>query len=272
MSDDIQTEQPIPEFSREGGGGFPWLGLVVIVFLLLVGVGLIGFALYAGQQEAETRAINGTVAAILSYTSTPTNTRPPTDTPLPSNTPEPTPVPTETLPPTAGPTATASPTATRTRAAAQQGSTLPSSTPVSPPTATSAPAQTSSRGITGTLTLCNPEKPTFATRIERICFRETIFNHTSQTVTYGILGVQATNLSGGPHQFQTSWRGDLSVAPNSTGPTGGGWEDGMFMEQAGTYRLTLTICYSNVDTCLGPSGDWETLTSGINVTVVDWNP
>lgn len=158
-----------------------------------------------------------------------------------------------------------------TGSAGGTGSTVsPTAVPTVAPTATSVPV-TSGRGITGELTLCNPEKPSFAAKIERICFRELIINTTSQPVSYGILGVQATNLSGGPSQFQTSWRGDLSIPANGVGPTGNGWEDGIYIQEAGTYRLTLAICYSNIDTCL-TGGDWQTLTSGVNVTVVIWNP
>ena len=146
----------------------------------------------------------------------------------------------------------------------------PTAVPVVSPTATPAPV-VSGKGVTGELTLCNPEKPSFAAKIERICFRELLINTTSQPVSYGVLGVQATNLSGGPSQFQTSWRGDLSIPANGVGPTGNGWEDGIYIQEAGTYRLTLAICYSNIDTCL-TGGDWQTLTGGVNVTVVIWNP
>jgi hypothetical protein len=129
--------------------------------------------------------------------------------------------------------------------------------------------------MSGQLSLCNP-KTSYAAKSdtfegERICVNELITNGTGQTITYGVLGVQATNLSGGPHAFQTSWRGDLSVPPGGNGPTGGGWQDGLYLA-AGTYRLSLAICYSNTDTCLGDSGEWETLTSGIQIEVVPWTP
>lgn len=148
----------------------------------------------------------------------------------------------------------------------------PVPTPNAPaPTPTSVPVN-SSHGLTGQLTLCNPEKPSFAATIERICFHETLFNTTSAAVQYGILGVQATNLSGGPNQFQTSWRGDnLFVPPGGQGPAGGNWEDGIYITQPGTYRLQLAICFSSVDGCLAGTG-WETITSGVNVTVVFWQP
>ncbi len=143
------------------------------------------------------------------------------------------------------------------------------------PVPTAAPASpapvTTSHGITGALTLCNPEKPSFAATIERICFRELITNNTGALVGYGILGVQAANLTGGPNQYQTSWRGDLVVPAGGTGPASGGWEDGIYINVPGTYQLTLSICYANADTCFLGTG-WEVLTAGVNVNVVIWNP
>jgi hypothetical protein len=148
----------------------------------------------------------------------------------------------------------------------------PTSTPI--PTHTPPPTQTpvpsSSHGLTGQLTLCDPGKTTYAVN-ERICFRELIKNNTTAQVTYGILGVHAANLSGGPSQFQTSWLGNLAIDPGCFGPTdrcGGQWEDGVSLGAAGSYRLTMQICYSNVDTCRTTSGDWEVLTGGIVVQVV----
>ncbi len=260
--------EELPEFKRESTGGFPWAGLVVIALLILVGLGLVGFAVYAGQRETESRAIEGTVSVVLSFTSTSTQTRVPTDTPTVTQTPTVTETPTVTqTPTTTTPTLTRTPTATKTKEPTARP-VQRTDTPV--PSPTSAPV--SKHGITGQLTLCNPEKPSFAATIERICFRELIVNNTSAPVSYGVLGVQATNLSGGPGKFQTSWRGDLSVPANGTGPTGGGWEDGIYIDTPGTYRLTLSICYSDVDTCLGNNGEWETLTSGVNVNVVNWTP
>jgi hypothetical protein len=125
--------------------------------------------------------------------------------------------------------------------------------------------------MVGELTLCNPEKPTFAIKIERICFRMKITNTTNNKINYSILGVQATNLSGGANQFQSSWRGDLSVAANSVGPTSSGWEDGIYIQNAGTYALQLSICYAVSETCFAGSG-WEILTPGVNVTAIYWVP
>jgi hypothetical protein len=270
-----ETQVHIPEFKREGSGGLPWLGIIVIAILALLGIGLIAFALLYGQGESENRAINLTVAAVMVSTGTPgdprltTSTSVPTVLASPTETASPVP-PTDTPPPAA--TATFTVTVTNT-SRATQAFVAPSATPV-PPTNTPAPPP-SSHGITGQLTLCNPEKPSFAASIERVCFRERIVNSTGNTITYGVLGVQIASLSGGPNSFHTSWQGNLSIGPGCTGPTdtcGGPWEDGTFLATPGTYRLSLSICYSDINTCLGSSGDWETLTSGVDITVISWTP
>jgi len=129
------------------------------------------------------------------------------------------------------------------------------------------PTTVSAHGLTGQLTLCEA-RTTFAIG-ERICFKELIKNTTNGAVRYGILGVQAASLAGGPGQFQTSWSGELGIDPGCFGPMdrcGGQWEDGMKITNPGPYRLTLQICYSAENVCLN-GGEWETLTSGINITV-----
>jgi hypothetical protein len=133
---------------------------------------------------------------------------------------------------------------------------------------------TGQRGITGQLTLCNA-KTTYGTN-ERICFVERIRNTTAAPVSYGILGVQASSLSGGGGQFQTSWSADLApggvlwIDPGCEGPTdrcNGPWEDGMTIRTPGTYRLVLSVCFSDFPTCLGTSGAWETLSQPIVVSI-----
>ncbi len=156
------------------------------------------------------------------------------------------------------------------------GSSLPSPTPAPAPAPAPAPTpapapQPSSHGLTATLTLCNPEKPSFAATLERICFRELVVNNTDGPVGYSILGVQATNAATGATQFQTSWQGDLAVPARGTGPADGGWEDGIYISVPGTYRLQLAVCFATPDTCYLGTG-WEVLTSGVNVNVVVWTP
>jgi hypothetical protein len=118
----------------------------------------------------------------------------------------------------------------------------------------------------GTLSLCDG-RTTYAAN-ERICVVEKIYNSTDHNIDYGILGVNAANLTGGPGWFQSSWTGALTLAPHCTGPVGtcgGQWDDG-FPLPAGTYQFTLSICYSSVTTCQG-GGEWETLTAPITVVV-----
>jgi hypothetical protein len=268
------TQVHIPEIQREPRS-LPWLGIGVILILALAGSCLLIFAVVYGQGESENRAINGTVSSVLAFTPTREATRaatstavatvtlvPPTDTPVPV---------TETA--TAGPTATAVFTLTHTRPAqATQPVFIPSDTPVPP---TSPPQPVGAHGIVGELTLCNPEKPSFAANIERICFREKIVNTTGGPIPYGVLGVQITGLDGAPSSFHSSWQGSLSIGPGCTGPTdvcGGPWEDGTYLATPGSYRLSLSMCFSGINSCLGGTGEWATLTSGINVTVISWTP
>ncbi len=133
---------------------------------------------------------------------------------------------------------------------------------------------TGGHGVTGRLTLCN-SKTTYGAN-ERICFIESIRNTTAAPVSYGILGVQATSLSGSGGQFQTSWSADLApggvlwIDPGCEGPTdrcNGPWEDGMTLRTPGAYRLVLSVCFSEFSTCLGTSGAWETLSQPIVVSV-----
>lgn len=155
----------------------------------------------------------------------------------------------------------------------------PTPMPTFTPTLTPVPTDTPTRprglhNIIGEMRLCNPTKPTFATAIERICFDMDIRNLDTDTVYYGALGVHAVNVDGSYQQFQPSWTGItgmLSVCGGCTGPTGTGWEDGIYLQHPGTYNLTLDICYSDLKTCKG-GGSWETLTAPVQVTVVDWTP
>jgi Bacterial SH3 domain len=144
-----------------------------------------------------------------------------------------------------------------------------------PPTAVppTNPPPPSAHGIQGALTLCDPSRTTYAAG-EWICVIETIYNASKNAVNYGILGVNAINMTGGPNWFQSSWMGlnhagnYLVISPNCTGPVGlcdGPWKDG-FKLQAGTYQFTLSICYSNAKTCQG-GGVWETLTAPFTVVV-----
>jgi hypothetical protein len=132
---------------------------------------------------------------------------------------------------------------------------------------------TGSHGLSGKLTLCSA-KTAYAVG-ERVCFVEWIQNSTGAPISYGILGVQATNLAGGG-QFQTSWSADLApggvlwIDPGCIGPTdrcNGQWEDGMRLSTSGNYRLTLNVCFSDFGACLGNDGQWEGLSVPIIISV-----
>ncbi|MBI3363146.1 MAG: hypothetical protein HY023_18750, partial [Chloroflexi bacterium] len=148
--------------------------------------------------------------------------------------------------------------------------------PARPPASSPSGGIEGGRGVTGKLDLID-NKPTYAARSdafpgERIRVRETIVNNTNQPISYGVLGVKATAVGGGQGAFQTSWSGNLSIGPGQTGPDNGrAWEDGLFLT-AGTYNLTLSICYSSVDDCLGGKGRWEELTPPVTVKVINWTP
>ncbi len=146
----------------------------------------------------------------------------------------------------------------------------PTAVPVAPTAVPQAaptnPPPPSGHGIVGTLNLCEA-RTTYAVN-ERICVVEKIYNSTDHNVDYGILGVNAANVTGGPSWFQSSWTGPLTLNPKCTGPVGtcgGQWDDG-FKLSAGTYQFTLSICYSSVTACQG-GGVWETLTAPITVVV-----
>lgn len=259
------------------------IGLLILAVLVIGGGALVGFGLIESRRTSEVAAIGATVAAFVPSTATPL----PTSMPLPTFTPSATAAPTETITPTptetAAPTDTPGPTQTReviviggggnNNGGGGGGSAPP---PAATATAPAAPPAggpvTGKYGISGNLTLCVP-KPSYAANIERICVIETIQNTTSDTVNYGVLGVSAENTSGGESRFHTSWQGSLSIGGNCTGPRdtcGGPWEDGLLLPE-GSYVLTLRICYSDLNTCL-TGGEWEALSGGIPVQVVNWTP
>lgn len=150
----------------------------------------------------------------------------------------------------------------------------PAATATTKPANNPAPGPvTSTRGVSGQLTMCGG-RLTFAVN-ERVCFVEMIKNNTAAPISYGILGVQAVNTTGSGTKFQTSWDaqgaadGLLWIDPGCTGPTdrcNGVWEDGIRLPSAGSWRLTMQVCFSAFSTCLN-GGDWESLSAPIIVTI-----
>ena len=260
------------------GRPLPLAAVIAFAGLIVAGCVLLAVAAFSGR--AELAAAPSATATLSERTPVPTVIH--TATPSPTNTERPTATATitETEPPTDTPAPEESETPTVTRTATRRPT---SSTPLptAPPPATATPTVASvvsgggGHGVTGQLSLCNP-KPSYAAKSdvfegERICVNELITNTGGETLTYGVLGVRAQNLTGGPSYFQSSWRGDLAVPAGGNGPTGSGWQDGLYLTE-GSYSLSLSICYSSVDDCVGTGGNWETLTPGITVQVVPWTP
>jgi hypothetical protein len=148
---------------------------------------------------------------------------------------------------------------------------LPSATPK--PVNNPAPGPVAgTHGVNGQLTMCGG-RLSFAVN-ERVCFVEWIKNTTAAPIGYGVLGVGAVK-SGGGSQFQTSWSAQLApqgllwIDPGCIGPTdrcNGAWEDGMRLPSAGSWRLTLQVCFSDFNTCL-EAGEWEVLSAPITVSI-----
>jgi hypothetical protein len=136
------------------------------------------------------------------------------------------------------------------------------------PTPTFTPTPTVTPGITGQLTLCNPQQTYHVG--DKVCVIETLQNNYPYTVTYGYLGV---SVAGPQNWFQTSWSGDLKIGPGCTGPTdtcGGPWQDDIRgpapydgFPAAGNYTLLLSVCFGTQSAC-----NWQEFPPGISITVV----
>ncbi|MCB0169861.1 MAG: hypothetical protein KDJ97_04855 [Anaerolineae bacterium] len=72
---------------------------------------------------------------------------------------------------------------------------------------------------------------------------------------FGVLGLTASTGA-----FQTSW---------SSGTIDGVFrhEDGLALNAPGNHKLWLSICFSSIDVCQGPDGNWERFEPGLDVIV-----
>ena len=166
--------------------------------------------------------------------------------------------PTPTSTPTATATATVTPTPTVTR--------TPTVTPTS--AATGNP-----NAVTGTLVLNNGVEPG-CNQGNKVCFTESIYNNSTNTVTYSFIGVVAIRQGGGNRQDTWSWSGNLAIGPFCTGPTntcGGPWNDKLILSVTGTYDLYMDICFAAYDTCVAGTG-WRNLAIIYNVPVTVSSP
>jgi hypothetical protein len=106
----------------------------------------------------------------------------------------------------------------------------------------------------------------------KITFREN--RNTYRVGEQVFVNIEAVNVTGDEKQF-----GFLGLTP-STGGFHTSWdnssikggetfrhEDGYAFPVPGTHRMWLTICFSDKETCQGPSGDWERFEPGLEVIV-----
>jgi hypothetical protein len=168
-----------------------------------------------------------------------------------------------TLPATATLPASATPSATATRRPAAV--TLPPA-----PTPTSDAAWSTGKGggahgVTGSLSL-NAKTTTFKAG-SRVVYTMILNNTTGAKVRYGILGVGAYPLEGGSVVFGVAW--DAAVTPNGyleLAPGGFRWSTYIIPVVPGRYAVHIGMCFSLYPDC-GSSGDWESLSPDIFITV-----
>ncbi len=285
-----EVSDEIPEIIRtDDRRGLSARAVIFIVILVLASAGLGVGASLAARSEREAIAIQSTIAAVQKTNGAPTPAIAAERIVLPTNTPAPptaTPssrpkpeaivelVPTKETIEEETPSARGSETPVRTATRTRAGSATQEPSPTS--TETPQPAVGGAHGVTGRLEMCNPGKTSYAADIEAICFIQEITNTTSAAVSYGWLGVYWENLDSGVVGDYMNWQGNLSIGANCKGPLnicGGAIRDvGFRLSEPGTYLLILNMCFSSLEECVGSGGDWETLTSGINITVTNWTP
>ncbi len=169
----------------------------------------------------------------------------PTPTQTPANTPPPEPSPTNT--PVPEPTNTPEPPPTNTPVP------LPTNTPAPPPPPTNTPVPQPAGpvvgryGISGKVTA--RDKTTFAVG-EKAFFVYEATNHTDAPVSFGKLGIKASN-----GQFNTSWINPDTIYPGVPFKH----DDGLTFDVPGTYQVFLAICYFGCD---GGDAVWEEYPDG----------
>ncbi len=110
-------------------------------------------------------------------------------------------------------------------------------------------------GVIGKITF-RDEKNTYAVG-------ETVFVNIEATnmgagpISFGILG-----LTPSAGTFKTSWTNG-NIASGETFK----YEDGLAFPTPGTHKLWLSICFSSLQECQGPNGDWERFEPGLDVIV-----
>jgi len=200
-----------------------------------------------------------------------TPTPPPTATPVPTFTPTMTatftPVPTDTPVPTHTPVPTNTPMPMDTPAPTDTPVPADTPEPPPPPPPTEAPPPpepqpeqpvVGEHGVVGKLE-SRDGRTDFGIG-EDIWFKFSVTNESGNAMLpYGILGVASS--AGG---FQSSWSGgNLNLARGNTL----NWEDRIAITTPGTHSLILSMCFSTVDVCQTPNGDWENVSPPLMVNI-----
>jgi len=185
-------------------------------------------------------------------TETATFTPVPTDTPVPTHTP----VPTNTPAPTDTPLPTDTPQATDTPVPPPPAPT--EAPPPEEPQPEPAQAVAGAHGVVGKLELRDGRTDYGVS--EDIWFRFSVTNESGNAVLpYAILGVAAST-----GQFQSSWSGsNLKLERGETM----NWEDKIALSATGQHSLILSMCFSALDVCQSPNGDWENVSAPVIVNI-----
>jgi hypothetical protein len=210
---------------------------------------------FQAQEESNSRptrtplpTFTPTVPMQISILPTPSNTPipPPTEPPPPPEPPTETPIPAEPATDTPEPPPTEPPPPPPTEPP-----------PPPPPTEPPPPPEpvAGAHGVIGKITF-RDGKNTYAVG-EKVFVKIEATNTGAGLLPFGILGL---NTSTGA--FQTSWSNG-TIASGDTFRH----EDGLPFPTPGTHKLWLSICFSSLQECQGPDGDWERFEPGLDVIV-----
>ena len=186
----------------------------------------------------------------------------PTPTPFPSDTPTPEPSPTEPPPPPVEPAAaepteeppTPEPEPTEPPPPAPQPQ--PEPTEVPPPAEPPPPSEPSvgANGVIGKIEF-RDGRDTYSMGEKVFVKIEAKLPGEKGQKPFGVLGLTASTGA-----FQTSW---------SSGTIDGVFrhEDGLALNAPGNHKIWLSICFSSLEVCQGPDGNWERFEPGLDVIV-----
>ncbi|MBE7553161.1 MAG: hypothetical protein HS126_18990 [Anaerolineales bacterium] len=129
---------------------------------------------------------------------------------------------------------------------------LPPPPPVPPPPPPPTPGP---HGIIGKITF-RDERNTYAVG-ETVFVNIEATNMEAGPISFGILGLTPSVGS-----FKISWTNG-NIASGETFKL----EDGLAFSTPGMHRLWMSICFSSLQECQGPNGDWERFEPGLDIVV-----